>query len=112
MLCVGYGRISNVEFYHSGQEGWTDFYDPRYSVAFLDTGPSTGNQLSYVTGCSFHSGFNTAIGLFGTTGVEIKDNVIHHAVGSGMSLQFQNVYVSLKKQNKIKTKTSFLVVGV
>lgn len=27
-----------MEFFRSGQEGWTDYYDPRYSVAFLDVG--------------------------------------------------------------------------
>lgn len=27
-----------MEFFQSGQEGWTDSYDPRYSVAFLDLG--------------------------------------------------------------------------
>ncbi|XP_072027284.1 LOW QUALITY PROTEIN: fibrocystin-L-like [Amphiura filiformis] len=83
-MYLGYGRISNVEFYHSGQEGWTDFYDPRYSVAFLDTGPSVGDSLSYVTGCSFHQGFSSAIGLFGAQGVLIQDNIIHHTVGSAV----------------------------
>lgn len=34
----GKAQIRNVEFYHSGQEGWTDYSDPRYSVAFLNLG--------------------------------------------------------------------------
>lgn len=35
---TGQAHISNVEFYHSGQEGWIDSSDPRYSVAFLNLG--------------------------------------------------------------------------
>lgn len=31
-------QIRNVEFFQTGQEGWTDYYDPRYSVAFLNLG--------------------------------------------------------------------------
>ncbi|XP_033119893.1 fibrocystin-L-like [Anneissia japonica] len=80
----GYAQISNVEFYHSGQEGWTDFYDPRYSVAFLDTGEVTVANPSYVRSCTFHNGFSPAIGVFGASGVLIEDNVIHHTVGAGI----------------------------
>lgn len=35
---TGQAHISNVEFYHSGQEGWIDPSDPRYSVSFLNLG--------------------------------------------------------------------------
>lgn len=35
---LGYARISNVEFYHSGQEGFRDSTDPRYAVTFLNLG--------------------------------------------------------------------------
>ena len=31
---VGRGRIENAAFKHCGQEGWTDFYDPRYPCQF------------------------------------------------------------------------------
>ena len=82
---LGYARISNVEFYHSGQEGWTDFYDPRYSLAFLDTGTVDDAYPSFVKGCSFHNGFSSAIGLYGAHGVMVQDNVIHHTVGPGKS---------------------------
>uniref|UniRef100_A0A3Q2YMV4 PKHD1 like 1, tandem duplicate 1 n=1 Tax=Hippocampus comes TaxID=109280 RepID=A0A3Q2YMV4_HIPCM len=64
-------QLWNVEFFHSGQEGWTDEYDPRYSVAFIGLG----------RGCSFHSGFSPAIGVFRTDDLAIEDNVIHHTVG-------------------------------
>ncbi|XP_071946022.1 fibrocystin-L-like [Antedon mediterranea] len=80
----GYAKISNVEFKHSGQEGWTDFYDPRYSVAFLDIGEVTGENPSFLRECTFHNGFSPAIGVFGTSGLTIQDNVIHHTVGAGI----------------------------
>jgi len=37
-LPEGVAQIRNVEFHHSGQEGWSDYTDPRYSVAFLNLG--------------------------------------------------------------------------
>nr|XP_061786823.1 fibrocystin-L-like [Nerophis lumbriciformis] len=77
----GKAQLRNVEFYRSGQEGWSDEFDPRYSVAFLNLGQ--GNE-SYLQGCAFHCGFSPAIGVFGTEGVAIDDNVIHHTVGEGI----------------------------
>lgn len=38
MILIGKAQIRDVEFYHTGQEGWTDNTDPRYSVAFLNLG--------------------------------------------------------------------------
>ncbi|XP_017158739.1 PKHD1 like 1, tandem duplicate 1 [Poecilia reticulata] len=79
----GKAQIRNVEFFRSGQEGWTDYSDPRYSVAFLNLGEVSGND-SYIQGCSFHDGFSPAIGVFGTAGLSIDDNVVHHTVGEGI----------------------------
>uniref|UniRef100_A0A3P9KTK4 Polycystic kidney and hepatic disease 1 (autosomal recessive)-like 1 n=1 Tax=Oryzias latipes TaxID=8090 RepID=A0A3P9KTK4_ORYLA len=73
-------QIRNVEFFQTGQEGWTDYYDPRYSVAFLNLGES------YIQGCAFHDGFSPAIGIFGTEGLNIDDNIIHHTVGEGIRI--------------------------
>ncbi|XP_072034167.1 fibrocystin-L-like [Amphiura filiformis] len=77
----GKAQLSNVEFYHTGQEGHSDPYDPRYSLAFLDTG---ADSESFVKGCSFHHGFSPAIGLFGADEITLEDNVIHHVVGAGI----------------------------
>ena len=84
-ICIitGLARLNNVEFYHSGQEGWTDYYDPRFSIAFLDIGPVTRERPSYIEHCAFHHGFSPAIGVFGTQNLNITNNVIHHTVGSG-----------------------------
>ncbi|XP_056106662.1 fibrocystin-L-like [Rhinichthys klamathensis goyatoka] len=78
----GKAQIRNVQFYHTGQEGWNDPSDPRYSLVFYDLGGVVGE--SYVKGCAFHDGFAPAIGVFGTDGLSIDDNVIHHTVGEGM----------------------------
>ncbi|KAM9737277.1 LOW QUALITY PROTEIN: PKHD1 like 1, tandem duplicate 1 [Menidia menidia] len=82
----GKAQIRNVEFFHSGQEGWTDSFDPRYSVAFLDLGQVSAGE-SDIQGCAFHDGFSPAIGVFGTEGLHISDNVVHHTVGEGIRIR-------------------------
>ena len=52
----------------------------RYSLAFLDVGLVKGND-SLVYGSSFHDGYNTGIGVFGTSNLTIENNVVHHTVG-------------------------------
>ena len=34
----GNARIENVEFVNFGQDGWTESYDPRFGLAFLNLG--------------------------------------------------------------------------
>lgn len=80
----GYARISDVECYHCGQEGWNDFYDPRYSLAFLNTGDMTGKMACYIKRSSFFHSFSPAVGLYGANNVLLEDNVIYHTVGSGV----------------------------
>jgi hypothetical protein len=77
-------RVSNVEFKKTGQDGFTASYDPRYSISYLEIGEVSGPTAikpCYVKKCSFHHGYGTAIGVFGTHGLEIQDNVIHRTVG-------------------------------
>ncbi|WAR05573.1 PKHL1-like protein, partial [Mya arenaria] len=81
---TGYARLSNVEFYHTGQEGWTEEYDPRFSVSFVATGTVSNVKPSKVTRCSFHNGFNTAVGAFGIGSLEVSNNVVFGTVGNGM----------------------------
>ncbi|KAJ8389419.1 hypothetical protein AAFF_G00119570 [Aldrovandia affinis] len=85
----GSAHISNVEFHHTGQEGFRDFYDPRYSVAFLNLGDVSNND-SYIQGCAFHHGFSPAIGVFGTNGLSVDDNVIYFTVGEGIRVWGNN----------------------
>ncbi|XP_040289774.1 fibrocystin-L-like [Bufo bufo] len=88
----GNARIENVEFYHSGQYGYTDPTDPRYSLAFLNLGEVLSNE-SYVKGCAFHDGFSPAIGVFYTNGLDIDDNVIHFTVGEGIRVWGERVNI-------------------
>lgn len=38
---------------------------------------------SYIQGCAFHNGFSPAVGVFGTEGLHVDDNIVHHTVGEG-----------------------------
>ncbi|XP_054983665.1 fibrocystin-L [Sorex araneus] len=86
MTFKGNARISNVEFYHSGQEGFRDSTDPRYAVTFLNLGQNAERGSSYIRGCAFHNGFSPAIGVFGTDGLDIDDNIIYFTVGEGIRI--------------------------
>ncbi|XP_038580507.1 PKHD1 like 1, tandem duplicate 1 [Micropterus salmoides] len=86
----GKAQIRNVEFFHSGQEGWTDDTDPRYSVAFLNLGKVSGDTIQ---GCAFHEGFSPAIGVFGTEGLNVDNNIVHHTVGEGIRIWGNNITV-------------------
>nr|XP_045000409.1 fibrocystin-L [Jaculus jaculus] len=86
MTFKGNARISNVEFYHSGQEGFRDSTDPRYSITFLNLGQVQEHGSCYVRGCAFHHGFSPAVGVFGTDGLDIDDNIIHFTVGEGIRI--------------------------
>ncbi|KAM8882915.1 PKHD1 like 1, tandem duplicate 1 [Synchiropus picturatus] len=88
----GEAIIRNVEFYHSGQEGWSDDSDPRYSVAFMNLGSVTEDS-SILQGCSFHHGFSPAVGVFDTHHIKIEDNVVHHTVGEGIRIWGDHVKV-------------------
>jgi hypothetical protein len=87
---TGFARFSNVEFAVSGQEGWYDNFDPRYALAFLDTGDSedaNGAQKkkeSYVKKCAFNYGYNSAIGVFGSNNIPVEDNVIYRFINDGI----------------------------
>ncbi|XP_062266639.1 PKHD1 like 1, tandem duplicate 1 [Platichthys flesus] len=97
----GKAQIRNVEFFRSGQEGWIDFTDPRYSVSFLNLGKVTGNE-SYIQGCAFHDGFSPAIGVFGTEEMNVDDNIVHHTVGEGIRIW----------GNKIKVRRNLVTMSL
>ncbi|XP_036904303.1 fibrocystin-L isoform X2 [Sturnira hondurensis] len=86
MTFKGNARISDVEFYHSGQSSFRESSDPRHAVSFLNLGQIQEHSASYIRGCAFHHGFSPAIGVFGTDGVDIDDNIIHFTVGEGIRI--------------------------
>ena len=89
-ILPGYGRFSNVEFVRAGQEGWSDNFDPRYSLAFMhagdheDAGGTPGAPESYVKKCGFNYNYNAAIGIFGSNNVGVEHNVIYRHILSGI----------------------------
>ncbi|XP_069115782.1 fibrocystin-L-like [Argopecten irradians] len=87
ILYTGSARISNVQFYQSGQEGFMDSDDPRFSVAFVNIGDVTDEKPSYVKECAFFDGYSPAVGVFETHYLNITDNVIHHTVWDGMIIE-------------------------
>ena len=88
-VSVGFARVENTEFYHTGQEGWTEPYDPRYSLAFMDVqSDNTTDFYSYVRDNTFHNGFSPAVGVFSVDNLEVSGNVIHHTVYYGQCSLF------------------------
>ncbi len=85
---LGSAKISGVEFNGCGQEGYTETFDPRFSIAILNV-PSHGIE-SYIQHSSFHDGYNTAIGVFGTDEVTVDNNVIYDTVGPSMTISGSN----------------------
>ena len=84
----GYAKLSNVEWVRGGQEGWTDAFDPRYALSFINHEESTdndpNNKESYVKKCSFNFNYNAAIGLFNTDNVLVEDNVVFRTMEYGV----------------------------
>lgn len=82
-IFLGWTRIENTLFLRTGQEGHSDSYDPRYSLAYHTLGdPTSPEHRSYVKHCSFVEGYNAAIGGFDSSQLVIEDNVIVQTVGS------------------------------
>nr|XP_039260770.1 fibrocystin-L-like [Styela clava] len=103
----GYARVQNVEFYHTGQEGFIDNYDPRYSLAFLNTGSVDTIKPSSVKRNVFHHGFNTAIGVFGASLLEVKGNIIHHTVGPAIRVEGDQVRVEDNLAMLVRTRSVY-----
>ncbi|GFN92112.1 fibrocystin-l [Plakobranchus ocellatus] len=92
---AGFGQFSNVEFFHTGQEGFTENYDARFSLTFMDTTSTPGQIMySFVKRCAFHNGYSTAIGAFAIQGLEIDENTVHHTVGPGIRVEGTDVEVT------------------
>ena len=79
-----------MEFIHTGQDGYTESYDARFSIAYIATGTVSNVKPSIVTKCAFHKGFNSAVGAFGTGSLNISSNVVHGTVGNGRFFYFSS----------------------
>ena len=80
---IGVVILSEVEFKQCGQIGFTSDDDPRFALALLNI----GETQSSIKDCSFHDGYNTALGIFSTASVEVSNNVIHGTVGPSMIIK-------------------------
>ena len=95
MLFSGFGQISNVEFYRTGQYGYKGDSDPRFSLVFQDvTSNKEMTRYSYVRKSSFHSSFNIAIGVFKVDGLEVDNNVVYESVSSGILTESQRTKIT------------------
>ena len=70
VIYTGYAVLENVEFFNCGQRGFTENYDPRYSLAFLNTGNKGSDSI--VRRCSFNHNYNFGLGVFGTEGLLLE----------------------------------------
>lgn len=77
-------QLQGVEFRGCGQLGHTESFDPRFALAMVNAGDQS---TSYVRECSFHDGFSTAVGVFGTDGMSVTDTVIHSTVGPSIIVE-------------------------
>ncbi|XP_067950541.1 fibrocystin-L-like [Watersipora subatra] len=84
VLLVGWARVSYTQFKHMGQLGYSEAFDPRYAIAYVQTGETSNIKPSWLKGNSFDTGFSPAIGLFGCSGVRVQHNTMYQVVGGGM----------------------------
>ena len=81
--------LEGVRFYHGGQYGHTDPYDPRYSLSFVNLGDP--HIHSYVRSCVFQDSSSSAIGVFSSHNIDIRDNVIYGTVGDSVIIAADNI---------------------
>ncbi|OWF48083.1 fibrocystin-L-like [Mizuhopecten yessoensis] len=84
---AGFARFSNVEFINTGQVDVRSFTNYRFSLEYKNAKTVTDSTPSSVRKCSFHNGFSPAIGVHGTNGLLLAENIIHHSVSLAIETQ-------------------------
>ena len=79
---TGRAELQGVEFKECGQKDFVEAFDPRYSLAFLNTGIAT--NVSYIRQCSIHDSYNVGIGVFGANDMIVSDNVLLRTLGTSV----------------------------
>lgn len=87
---VGTIQLDGVELDGCGQLGYTDENDPRFALAILNA----NGRGSYIRSSSVHDSYNTGIGVFGSSGVQLSDNVIHNTVGSSIQADGSDLVIT------------------
>ncbi|XP_050685917.1 fibrocystin-L-like isoform X2 [Eriocheir sinensis] len=80
---VGSVQLDGVLLDNMGQESFTSLDDPRYALAIVGLG-AVEDDSSYVSRSSFSISYNVALGLLGTSNVNVEDNVIYFALDSAV----------------------------
>ena len=75
-------QLDSVELRFCGQGGYFTPADPRYAIAFLNNFDSSVG--SFVRRSSIHHGYNTAIGIHTSNGVEVSGNVVWRTTDSSL----------------------------
>ena len=83
-------QMEGVELKGCGQLGYTEEYDPRFSLAVLNI----QGRGSYIRSCSVHDGYNIGIGVFGSDGFQLTHNVIHNTVGSSVQAEGSHLFIT------------------
>ena len=78
---AGFGRFSYVAFENGGHYGFTEDYDPRFTLAFKDL-ELTDIRPSWAVGCAFKNNYNTAFGTVQSTLIRMSKNVVYSTVGN------------------------------
>ena len=93
--------LEGVKFYHGGQYGHTDSYDPRYALSFLNLGTPEINT-SYVRSCVFYDSMSPALGVFNSHNIDISNNVIYGTIGD--SVIISGDHIDLTHNLAVQTK--------
>ena len=89
----GHLELESVELRYCGQGGYFSPRDPRYAIAFHNN--FNYSNGSYVRSCSVHHGYNTAVGVHTSSGVEISGNVIWRTTDSSIKVgRKQNIIMN------------------
>ena len=80
----GHMKLDSVELRFCGQGGYFSPRDPRYAIAFRNN--FNGSEQSYIRHSSVHHGYNTAIGVHTSNGIEISGNVVWRTTDSSIKV--------------------------
>lgn len=77
-------KMDSVEVRFCGQGGYFSPRDPRYAIAFRNNFELSSE--SYIRRSSVHHGYNTAIGIHTSNGVEVSDCVVWRTTDSSLKV--------------------------
>jgi hypothetical protein len=76
----GFMRTTNTEFIHHGQFSRMASDDQKFGILFSNLQEYNSSRPTYIRNSSFHHGYYAAIGILGSNGLPIENNVIYHSI--------------------------------